>query len=76
MIKEVTMYTVICDNCGTDCNARTDYSCWADKSTAKELASYSDWIEHENKDYCPYCISVGDNDEVKIDTSRTKQHGK
>jgi len=31
MIKEVTMYTVICDGCGKDVNEGQEYSCvaWA-----------------------------------------------
>lgn len=38
MIKEVTMYTVICDNCGQDAFEDEDASCCGDKIFAVEWA--------------------------------------
>jgi hypothetical protein len=28
MIKEVKMFTMVCDSCGKDVNEDTEYSCW------------------------------------------------
>lgn len=72
MIKEVTMYTVICDNCGSDSCSGSEYSCWSDKSYAHEIAMESDWQTHEGKDYCPYCISLDDEDNIVVDQTRAK----
>ena len=70
MIKEITMYTVICDNCGIDSNEGQEYSCWGESSHAVDCALDSDWHEHEGKHYCDYCFSWGDEDEVIISEDR------
>lgn len=72
MIQEVTMYTVICDNCGTDCNRDEEFSCYNDKSCALDVAMESDWQQDRGKDYCPACWSHDENDNLVIDKSRTK----
>jgi len=66
MIKEVIMYTVICDNCGVDANKDTEYSCWNDKGSAWDVAMDSDWTEHEGKHYCPDCFSYDDDDNIQL----------
>jgi len=68
MIKEVKMFTVICDNCGRDSGDDCDYSCWNDESTALDNAKIDDWIEHEGKNYCPHCYYIDDEDEIIIKT--------
>lgn len=70
MIKEVQMYTVVCDNCGKACNEDSDYSCWNDKETALDQAMEGDWHTDGDKHYCGKCYSIGDNDELIIDESR------
>lgn len=64
MIKEVTMYTVICDNCGHDVNKDAEYSAWNDRDYAVECALESDWIEKDDKHYCPECFSYDDDDNL------------
>lgn len=69
MIKEVIMYTVICDNCGKDCNADSEYSCWGDVSSAHDSAIDSDWTFDEDKEdvyYCPECFTYDENDNLII----------
>jgi hypothetical protein len=72
MIKEVKMYTVICDNCGKDSNDGTEYSCWSEQSIAWDSAMDADWIEDNGMNYCPDCFTYGDEDELIIDKTRTK----
>ena len=66
MIKEVTMYTVVCDNCGKDVNEWEEYSCWNDAHFAQEIAMEADWIKEGDKHYCPDCFSYDDNDNLII----------
>jgi hypothetical protein len=73
MIKEVKMFTIICDNCKHDIGEDQDYSCWSHSSSALDNANESDWLEHEHNHYCPSCYSYNDNDELIIDSSRTNK---
>jgi len=66
MIKEVKMYTVVCDNCGLDSCKNDEYSCWGDKEQAKEHAMNSDWLEHDEKHYCTNCFSYDDDDNLVL----------
>lgn len=59
-VKQVTMYTIICDRCGADACADTDYSCWNEPDTAREMCC-DEWMEVDDKDYCPNCITWDDN---------------
>lgn len=65
------MYTVVCDNCGKDSNADSDFSCWNDEDWAQELAMESDWIKEEDKYYCPDCYEYDDDDNFVIKTKAT-----
>ncbi len=38
MVKEVTMFTVVCDNCGKDVNKDAEYSAWNEKTFAEDIA--------------------------------------
>ncbi len=71
MIKEVTMYTVICDNCGADVNKDQEYSCWGDRGYARDFAVDADWVEVDDKHYCDQCFSYDDGNLV-IDELRKK----
>lgn len=64
MIKEVKMYTVVCDNCGEDIGSTEEYSCWNDEGYALDNAIESDWIEEEGNHYCPDCVQYDDNDKL------------
>lgn len=71
MIEEVTMYTVVCDNCGKDSNENADYSCYNDKHRAEETAVENEWYKEigkgeENKHYCPDCFHFDDDDQLII----------
>ena len=66
MIKELTMYTVVCDGCGTDVNEDAEYSCWNDKGYAQDIAMDSDWINSDDKDYCPNCYHYDEDDKLII----------
>jgi len=72
MIKEITMYTAICDNCKCDVCEIKEYSCWDSKGFAEDIAIELDWIEEYDKHYCPDCYEYGDNDELIIKTARFK----
>lgn len=71
MIKKVEMFTVVCDNCGTDVNKGQEYSCWNDETYAEEIAMESDWHRDNDKHYCTHCFSFDENDNIIIDESRT-----
>ena len=66
MLKEVKMYTVVCDNCGKDVNKDAEYSAWNDKRYAEEVAMESDWIKEDDKNYCPDCFTYDDDDNLLI----------
>ena len=66
MVKEVIMYTVICDNCGKDSNEGSALSVWTDKDYAIDVAIDKDFIEHEGKHYCEDCYYYDDDDNLVI----------
>lgn len=65
------MFTVVCDNCGADSNEGEEYSAWNVKSFAEDCAIEGGWLKEGDRHYCGNCFSYGDNDELKIDESRT-----
>lgn len=66
MIKEVEMYTVICDNCGVDSNKGSEYIGWNDKGFAVDCALDDDWHKEDDKHYCKDCYSFDDEDNLII----------
>ncbi len=60
------MYTVICDNCSKSADEDSEYSCWGEEDTAREVADNASFVEHEGKDYCPECAHFNDDDELVI----------
>jgi hypothetical protein len=66
MIKEVKMYTVICNNCGSDVCEDAEYSCWNEISFAENIAMEDDWIKEGDKHYCPDCFTYDDDDNLVI----------
>lgn len=67
MIKEVTMFTVVCDNCGAESGDDSEYSAWNDKGFAEDNAMDCGWYKEEDKHYCEKCFEgYDDNDKVII----------
>ncbi len=62
MIKEVTMYTVICDNCLADSNEGGEYAGWGEKDHAIDMAKDCGFVERNGKHYCSDCIVFNDQD--------------
>jgi hypothetical protein len=71
MIKEVKMFTVICDNCGKDANDGEDYSCWNDKSFAEDIAVEAGYLKEDDKHYCQDCFSYDEDDKLVIKSTKT-----
>ena len=56
MIKQVTMYSVVCDRCGKSfIDEFNGIVAWLDEGTAKEQAMESEWAEIGDKHYCSDC---------------------
>lgn len=70
MYKEIIMYTVICDNCGKDSSDDSEYSGWNDKEYAWDCADADNWIEKDEKHYCPNCYSYDENDNLIINENK------
>jgi len=66
MIKEVKMFTVICDNCGKDVCEGTEYSAWDEADFVTQIAGESDWHIEGDTHYCPDCFSFDDEDNLVI----------
>ncbi len=66
MVKEVKMYTIVCDGCGCDVNEDSGYSCWSDVEHNEEIANDSDWMKVGDKHYCNDCFEYDDNDELVL----------
>ena len=60
MIKPVTMYSVVCDRCGKTYNENDGVIAWLDEGTARGQALELEWIEIEDKHYCPDCYEFND----------------
>lgn len=72
MVQEKIMFTVICDNCGTDIAEGQEYSCWNDKDYAELEATESEWLKQGDKHYCTECFFYDDEDELRLDELRKK----
>jgi hypothetical protein len=66
MLKEVKMFTIVCDNCGCDVNADSDYSCWNDENCVEEIRQEAGWVKYDDEHYCPDCFEYDDEDELII----------
>lgn len=75
MIKEVKMYSVICDRCGKAfIDEFNGIMAWLDEGTAKEQAMESEWTEIDDKHYCPDCYEFDDElDEYVPKKKRAEQ---
>lgn len=66
MLKEVKMFTIICDGCGKDVNDDTDYSGWDDESYVDDIRQEADWEKVNDQHYCTDCYEYDDDDELII----------
>ena len=68
MIKEVKMYTVICDNCGKNALENDEYSCWSVPFAATEIADEKGWYNDNQtcENYCDECWQYDDDDNLII----------
>lgn len=66
MLKEVKMFTIVCDNCGTDSAENADYSCWNDSDGANQAAEDAGFIKHDGKDICPDCFDYDEEENIII----------
>lgn len=62
--KEVIMHTIVCDNCGQEGVAESDFAGWNDEDWALDEAFEAGWIEDEGNHYCSDCYEYDDNDEL------------
>lgn len=65
MIKEVTMYTMVCDRCGVDACAGTDWSCWDSPEAVRESCCEG-WEEIGGMDYCNGCLTWNEDESELI----------
>ena len=63
MIKEIKVYTAICDVCGANICEGTGYSGWCKDGLDNELIELA-WIEKDGKNYCDRCWYHDDNDNL------------
>jgi len=71
-IKE-TLETVQCDNCKTTYqDDNSGYAFWLDRNDAWECANEDGWTKEDNNHYCPKCHHYNDDDELIINSERTK----
>lgn len=67
MIKEKRMFTVICDRCGADALAESEYSCWESEDVAIDDAVDNwDYQIIDGKHFCPECWTWSDDEEIII----------
>jgi hypothetical protein len=66
MLKEVIMYTIVCDGCGCDVNEDSGYGGWNDDGYVEEIRQEAGWEKVEDKHYCTNCYEYNDNDELII----------
>jgi hypothetical protein len=64
MIKEIEMYTVICDGCGKDSNEHAPYAAWGCKQHALDIAMEADYLIEGDEHYCPDCYEYDDEDNL------------
>jgi hypothetical protein len=69
-IREVTMYRIVCDRCGTSAQDDGEFYAWADKDSPIAEAEDSDWLLTDAGDYCHRCWTWDDEGENKIPDPR------
>ena len=74
-VIDVESYSLVCDHCGEDVNAGTDYSGWADAETNRDIATDNGWLLNEQGDWCPDCCTWNEDESERIHLAalRTKE---
>lgn len=70
MIKEVTMYTVVCDSCGKDLLKNEEYSAWNDARYVEDIAIEDNWSKQDDNHYCPDCYEYDDDDNLIVNPKK------
>lgn len=61
--EPVPTWTVICDGCGADAFAETDYCGWGPtEAEARTVAGNSDWTCDDSGDWCWDCAAKRDEE--------------
>ncbi|MEO5991162.1 MAG: hypothetical protein ABIP68_05960 [Ferruginibacter sp.] len=68
MIKQATIYTVVCDNCGKDANEEANYPVCKSTLYVKDINMKDGWLNDYDKHYCPDCFVVKGDDLVTFQT--------
>lgn len=71
MIREVTMYQVVCDRCGKCAQEESEHWAWADPDQAEDDAEYGDWLILETEvggeaHYCEGCTMWNDDEDERV----------
>jgi hypothetical protein len=66
MVKEIIMYTVVCDGCGRDSADVEEYAGWNDKGYAVDVASNLYWEKIEDNHYCTNCFTHDEQGEIVL----------
>jgi len=69
MIKEIAVYTIICDCCGKNSSDESGYCGWNNIEHAWDCAVEDNWAKNEDKHYCPDCYHYDDNNNLVIKES-------
>jgi len=70
MFKEIKVYSVICDNCGTDFMFE-EGSCFVEKKDAISHAEAElNYLIIDGKHYCEDCWHYDDNDHIIVNKER------
>lgn len=67
-VKEITMYYLVCDNCGhmNDCDSNGFSYIYDNKNQANERLDDDNMIKHNDKHYCNDCWEHDDDDNLII----------
>jgi hypothetical protein len=66
MIKEIQMFTVVCDNCGLDVLREHEYSGVDNKDYVENCAMEEGWIKQGDNHYCSDCFDYDKDDNLII----------
>ena len=73
MKEKVECLVLVCDNCGEHFENGNGFSIFSDEQSMMEDADNYDWIELEDKDYCPKCYTNPEDDVFVVAPSPTKK---
>lgn len=65
MIKELEIYTVICDKCGADLQAGQEIAGWSELEGALYTAEASGWRVFEDSQVCHNCLEIPADEDQK-----------